>query len=681
MSELAMHRAAPLRLRLSLALYRGLLTAAAVFLVLFLTVTAVSPNAYTYFDFNYMATGGATLALAAIGETLVILVGGFDLSAGAVISLVNVVLARTMHAGLGSEVGIACVGLAIGLGVGATNGLFVALLRLQPIVVTLASMFIVQGVTLLVMDKPGGQLPPDFASFLTGSAVPNVVPAALVVLVVTLLLWTALCRTRFGTALYACGSDDDAAAAAGIRVVPTKFWAYGLAGLVYGAAGVFVSAQTGSGDPLVGDPLLLQVFAAIVIGGTIFGGGRGGCLGSAIGAYSLMLIVNMLLILSVSAYYSTVVEGVILVLAALGGAVGRDTPIAQWVWRLVRYRRAPPPIDARHRPPRRDLVVLSKPTVAFDRPGWWSEHAADIRYAAPAYVCFVLVLIGTAVRFSGLGWGYADSLLVLASFLVVLALGQGTVILSGGLDLSLPWTIGLCGILLAGLAQGRTEAVTWVVPLTLAVGALIGCCNGIGVVLFGLPPIVMTLAMNGVLQGIALIYSNGTPAGFAPPQLRWLMTTRVAGVTPELWLLLLFVVAAVLLLTRTGFGRRVYAIGNSLRSARLSGVDVARTLVLVYMLSGLCAAIVAVLLDGFSGQASLGMGDPYLLPSIAVVVVGGTLITGGRGSYLGMVGGVLLLTAVQTLLAGTTLPDATREIIFGLVVLGAVLALRDRRAV
>jgi ribose transport system permease protein len=98
------------------------------------------------------------------------------------------------------------------------------------------------------------------------------------------------------------------------------------------------------------------------------------------------------------------------------------------------------------------------------------------------------------------------------------------------------------------------------------------------------------------------------------------------------------------------------------------------------MLSGFCAALVGCLLTGFSGQASLGMGDEYLLPSIAVVVVGGTLISGGRGSYIGMTGGVLLLTGLQTLLAGTTLPFATRAILFGLVVLGAVIALRDRQS-
>ena len=269
----------------------------------------------------------------------------------------------------------------------------------------------------------------------------------------------------------------------------------------------------------------------------------------------------------------------------------------------------------------------------------------------------------------------------LASFLAVLSLGQGAVILTGGLDLSLPWTIGLCGILLAGIVQGHAFEAAWAVPLVLAIGALIGLVNGLGIVLFALPPIVVTLAMDGILQGVAMVYSNGTPSGFAPPELVWLMTARVWGVTPELWLLAIFVIVATLMLSRTPFGRRVYAIGNSLRAARLSGVNVGRTLVLVYVLSGLCSAIVGVLLDGFSGQASLGMGDSYLLPSIAVVVVGGTLITGGRGSYLGMIGGVLLLTALQTLLAGTTLPDAMRQIIYGLVVLGAVVALRERRTI
>jgi len=284
----------------------------------------------------------------------------------------------------------------------------------------------------------------------------------------------------------------------------------------------------------------------------------------------------------------------------------------------------------------------------------------------------------TGLMFGGIGPHYLGVLAVLSSFLIILALGQGAVILTGGLDLSLPWTIGLAGILVAGLAQGSADAALWTIPLVLAVGAAIGALNGAGVVLFGLPPIVVTLGMNGILQGVALLYSGGTPSGFAPPVVRWVMTGSLGGATPVIWLVLLFIFAACLLLSRTGIGRRIYAVGNNPRVARLAGVNVGRTTIGVYVLSGLCSALVGIMLAGFSGQASLGMGDDYLLPSIAVVVVGGTLITGGRGTYLGMVGGVLLLTALQTLLAGTTTPPAIREILYGAVVLAAVVALRER---
>jgi ribose transport system permease protein len=190
----------------------------------------------------------------------------------------------------------------------------------------------------------------------------------------------------------------------------------------------------------------------------------------------------------------------------------------------------------------------------------------------------------------------------------------------------------------------------------------------------------MTLAMNGILQTAALVYSNGTPVGFAPRWLQWFMSGKFWGLAPAAWSLLIFALFATLLLSRSTFGRRVYAVGSSQEAARLSGVRVGLVLILVYALSGLCSAIVGVMLAGFATMASLGMGDPYLLPSIAVVVVGGTLITGGQGHYFGILGGALLLTVITTLFAGTTLPQATRDIILGFIVLVAIVALRERRS-
>ncbi len=665
---------------------RSVLIAIAVFLGLLGLVDFVSSGPLSYFDISFLSSGGATSAIAAIGQTIVVLSGGFDLSAGAVISLVNVVLAQGMDpaAAQTSVVYWTCVGIGVGMLTGAFNGIFIAFFRLQPIVVTLSTMFIIQGLTLLVMDKPGGFVAPDLGTFYLGDAIPGWLPMPLVVIGVVLLAWLWLKNTRFGTAIYAVGSDPDAAAAIGVRVKLTKFLVYVIAGGCYGLAGVFISAQTGSADPLVGNPLLLSMFAAVVVGGTRLGGGRGGPLGTVFGAYILMMVVNILLVLNVSAYYSTIAEGTILILAVLAGSISYSSTLAKQLrsaqaqFSAWRQGLLPSQLDRTDRRMKMPSSAEGKPVVS----SFLSRNSETIRYALPAYLCLLAVVIVTQLWLGRaiLNPTYWNSLAVLSTFLAILALGQGTVILTGGLDLSVPWTIGIAGILLAGIVNGSDAALVYALPAVLLIACLIGFINGVGIVVLGISPIVMTLAMNGILQGFALVYSQGTPAGFSSPMLRWFMTGKIWTVTPVVPFMVLFVVAAVFLLGRTAFGRRVYGIGNGLRAAQLSGIAVGRTLILVYVLSGLCAGLVGVLLTGFSGQASLGMGDDYLLPSIAVVVVGGALITGGRGHYLGMLGGVLLLTALQMFLAGTTLPYATRAILFGLVVLGAVMALREKRS-
>jgi ribose transport system permease protein len=675
---------APLR---RMARERRLLIAFAVFLALLATVASIGSVRLSYYDLSQMAASGATLALAAIGQTIVILSGGFDLSAGAAISLVNVSLASSLQDPNLSPLLIVAAGIGIGMTSGAFNGFFVAVLGMQPIVVTLATMFILQGVTLLIMDKPGGLVSPALGDLLIGDAIPNLLPKPSLLIILALALWAWLKRTNFGVAIYAVGGDIDSARAVGVRTRFVQFMVYVIAGGFYGLAGVFISAQTGSADPLIGNPMLLQMFAAVVVGGTKLGGGRGGPLGTVFGAYILMMVVNILLVLNVSAYYSTVAEGSILILAVLAGEIRSNSSVARHIRHVILRARARAhgrlawqrPADARFLSLPELKKQTQRPTTVL--PNIIVRNAEALRFALPAYICFAIVVVATQaiVGHALTNWSYFNSLIVLSSFLAVLALGQGTVILTGGLDLSVPWTIGFTGILLAGMVKGSDAALVYALPIALLVGLLVGFVNGAGIVLLGVSPIVMTLAVNGVLQGAALVYSNGTPDGFSSPLLRRFMTGHELIVTPVVVFVALFIIVAVLLLGHTPFGRRVYAIGNGERVAALSGVPVSRTLIRVYMLSGLCSAIVGALLTGFSGQASLGMGDEYLLPSIAVVVIGGALITGGRGNYLGMLGGALLLTALQTLLAGTMLPYATRTIVFGLVVLVAVMALREKR--
>ena len=203
-----------------LARERRLLIAVAVFLVLLATVASIGSARLTYYDLSQLAASGAPLALAAIGQTIVILSGGFDLSAGAAISLVNVALASSLQDPSLSPLVVIAAGVGIGMAAGAFNGFFVAVLRMQPIVVTLATMFILQGVTLLIMDKPGGQVSPALADLLLGDAVPNILPRPVLLIVLVLAAWVWLKRTNFGVAIYAVGGDVDSARAVG---VPTRF--------------------------------------------------------------------------------------------------------------------------------------------------------------------------------------------------------------------------------------------------------------------------------------------------------------------------------------------------------------------------------------------------------------------------------------------------------------------------
>ena len=680
--------------RLGLGRNRGLFVAIGVFASIIIGLDLFTPGPFSYFEFSYISSSGTTLALLAMGEAVVVLSGGFDLSAAAVISLVNSILATNMGDSAGSQVLWSVLALLIGAAVGAVNGFFVAFLRLQSIVVTLATMFIIQGVTLLVLARPGGAIPDSLTSFFTGDAIPNVLPAPMIVLGVALLAWMVVKKSRLGTAIYAIGSDIEAARASGVPVIWATFFTYVLAGAFYGAAGLFISAQTGSGDPLVGKPMLLPIFAAVVVGGTMLGGGRGGCLGPMFGAFILMLLVNVLFVLDVSPFYTTIVEGVILILAVLGMTLGKGSSLAKAlhfgglklrIWRTA--ERSPIGASADRRisliPARMSARVNDELTGPPWRQ-WVTRHAVGLRYSLPAYGLLVVVLIGTLALYGSnvVSVQYLNSLFLLTSLLAVLGLGQGVVILTGGLDLSVPWAITLSAIVLSGLASISDQSVIWAIPAVLLIGLLIGAFNGAGVVVLGLPPIVVTLAANGIVQGAALVYvdpEKGSMVANAPAAAIWFMDGKLIGLSPVVWFLILFVTAGTLLLGRTTFGHSIYAVGSSRVVGKLSGVGVGRTLMGVYMLSGFCSALAGILLVGLSNSAYRGMGDSYLLPAIAVVVVGGTLITGGRGHYLGIFGAALLLTALETLMSGTTWSQAMRQIMLGVVVLFAILALRERK--
>ena len=310
-----------------------------------------------------------------------------------------------------------------------------------------------------------------------------------------------------------------------------------------------------------------------------------------------------------------------------------------------------------------------------------SRDQRRILFAVAAAI--LLFVIGGLVRPGFASLNSIGAILSIACFVGLVAAGQTFVILIGGVDLSVPWTLNGAAILMMSSAASSNARLPWALLLTLGVGALVGLCNGVGIAVFGVPAVVMTLAMNGVLEGLTLGLSGGLTcpscAAYAPPLLQAAARGTLLGIPAILFLWLAVIVVASFVLSWTGFGRSAYAIGNNARASFLAGVNVTRTTVILYVLSGLFASLAGIMLLGFGSQASLGLGDPYLFQSIASVVIGGVYIAGGRGHYVGAVAGAITLVTLVSVLMALNMPEYGRSITYGVIIL-ALLLLYGREA-
>jgi ribose transport system permease protein len=264
----------------------------------------------------------------------------------------------------------------------------------------------------------------------------------------------------------------------------------------------------------------------------------------------------------------------------------------------------------------------------------------------------------------------ATNIVRLAVFLGVIAAGQTLVIISGseGIDLSAGSVVTLTAILTYILVNGADARVLLALLVVLAVGALIGFVNGVGITFLKISPFVMTLGMAGVVTGAIIVLTHGNVSGKVAP----IMTRLIARpLSPSLqipnaviiWLL--FGILMWLLLERTTFGKNLFAIGVNRITAKLSGVSVTRMNLLTYSLAGALAGFGGFLLVGNTGVVHLQLGQPFLFPSIAAVAVGGTLLSGGKGSYWGTMAGAIVLTLITSLLTTMQMPESVRRMVLG----------------
>lgn len=284
----------------------------------------------------------------------------------------------------------------------------------------------------------------------------------------------------------------------------------------------------------------------------------------------------------------------------------------------------------------------------------------------------VLGIVGEVAATGFLGIDHVDQLVIEATFIALVAFGQTFVILTGGVDLSIPWVLNGAAVLLTLAAGGSNAKMAWLVPVLVVAGAAVGLVNGIGVALLRIPPIIMTLGMSSVVEGALLLYTNGGSGQNAPSADVYLATHRWGAfpVVSLVWIGALAIAVAVL--SFSPFGRRLYATGLNRRVAEFAGVDVRLVTVVVYVISGAAAAVAGIALAGYVGQSYLGMGDPYLFSSVAAVAIGGASILGGSGNYVGTTAGALALAVLAAILPTLGLAQSALEIVYGCVILLAV---------
>jgi ribose transport system permease protein len=309
-------------LRFWLAAHRGPLGAAALFVAMFALFIAKHPAGLSGNVVNTAANKGVLLAFIAIAQTIPVLTSGLDLSVGSVFVMTNC-LASNAVAGEPGQValGVAAV-LATGIACGAINGLVVVLGRIQPIIATLATGAIYQGIALWLRPAPGGEVSEGFADAITGS-LHDIVPVSLVVLIGAIaVIWLPYRRSVLGRAAYAIGSSEQAAYMSGVPVARAKLAAYVLAGLFAALAGLLLTCVTESGEAnaLLGGSYTLNSIAAVVVGGTSLYGGTGGAIGSIFGAFALRTIGDLLFVFDMDALSQPLFLGVVLLIAVSLGS-------------------------------------------------------------------------------------------------------------------------------------------------------------------------------------------------------------------------------------------------------------------------------------------------------------------------------------------------------------------------
>lgn len=282
----------------------------------------------------------------------------------------------------------------------------------------------------------------------------------------------------------------------------------------------------------------------------------------------------------------------------------------------------------------------------------------------------LLVVIGSFGFPGFLSLSYLMQQAQIASLLGIIAIGAFLVIMIGQIDLSVPWTITAAAMVTTSITGAASGAAWLAIPAGFAVGAAIGTVNGFGVAVLRVPSMIWTLGINAVVLGCCILFTGGfAPAGQASDLMRTFAVGRFFGIPNSFLLWAVLAAATVGFLKFTVLGKSIVAIGNSERAAFLSGVETRRVIITCFACAGALSAFGGLLLVGYSNQAYQAMGDQFLLPVIASVVVGGTRRQGGKGSALAVALAVLFLSLLTSVLSVFQVDGSIKQCVYGAVML------------
>lgn len=275
-----------------------------------------------------------------------------------------------------------------------------------------------------------------------------------------------------------------------------------------------------------------------------------------------------------------------------------------------------------------------------------------------------------------LSTGQALNVLQVAALLGLVATGQVIALLVGGIDLSVGGVVTLTNIVATSIMLGQDSSIPLAIAVCLLLGILVGALNGFMVAVLKVAPLITTLAMNSILFGAALVYTGGATRGTAAPAFKIVGQGTLFGIPLSAVAWLAVAIAVAVMLRRTVFGRWIYAVGANSEAARLMGVPVKRTLIGAYVMCSVMAVLGGLLITSYIGNPSLGIGEQFLLNSVAAVVVGGAALTGGVGSAVATIGGALFMTVLVSFTNIARVSTGTQYIVQGALIILSVMVYR-----